>query len=394
MLVRRWLWLSALLSLSISVGGLALANENKGGYRVIEAKGQVRVKSPSGSNYRPLATGGVVRQGDIVYPAEAAKVTVLCEGSRIWQVPPGVPSGVNSGCPVAILARTRRVMTVNLGGQDKNIPYVISPRYSYLRDRTPRFRWNSVPGAKRYTVRLLQKNLGELWQAEVQGTEVTYPDSAPTLQDGVGYLLTVETVGGKSSLTDGGWNLGFKLLDDQEIAKVDREVAALEAAADLSAAAKAIALAEIYRDYYLVAEAIDILQSLINSGNLNDPNQRALVYGHLGELQAEMGLNAQAEQNLLQAVALFRQTENQQGLADAQAGLVPVQWLLGKTAESEQMAQQAKTAYQGLEDEEGLNILEKVLARAKAKNQQQPTPGTTSNTFSLAGKIELPSPIY
>ena len=392
MLVRHWLWLATLLSLSVSVEDLVLANEYKNrGHRVVEVIGKVQVKSPPKSEYRLIDAGDVVRYGDIIYPAEGARATILCAGfpRPPWKVLPGVASGVNSGCPLQKTAIIRRVMTANLGERDRTIPYVISPRYSYLRDHTPTFRWNSVPGAKSYTVRLLQQNLGELWQAEVEENEVTYPDSAPPLKYGVGYLLIVETEGGKTSLTDGGWNLGFKLLDDQKIDEVAQEVAELEVSVNLSAAVKAIALAEIYRDYYLITEAIDILQTLTNSEILSDPNQQALVYAQLGELQTETGLNAQAEQNLRQAVAIFRQTKNQQGLADAQAGLAPVKWLLGKTAESEQIAQQAKTAYQALEDEEGLKLLEKVLARAKAKKPHDDPP---TDLFSLAEMIDLPSP--
>lgn len=392
MFARRWLWLSVLLSLSVSVGSAALANDNKGGNRVIEARGAAQVKAATATNYRSLATGTIVRQGDILFPSDAARVTVLCADSRIWQVPPGVPSGVSNGCPKASLARTRRILTPNLGGQDETIPYILSPRFTYLRDHTPSFRWHPVPGAKSYTVRLLAANLGELWQVQTQGTELTYPKDVKPLEWGVGYLLTVEAEGGKSSLADGGWNLGFKLLDDRNTRKVEQEIASLEASANLSPAAKAIALAEIYRNSYLVSEAIALLQDTIDKGQVSDPNQRGLIYVQLGELQAETGLNLLAEANLTQAADLFRQSQNQQGLANAQAGLSVVQLLLGKNPESEQAAQQTRATYQALGDAENSREFEEILQRAKQKRQQQVSPAGASDPFSLAGQIDAPSP--
>ena len=105
-------------------------------------------------------------------------------------------------------------------------------------------------------------------------------------------LKATPTPGRVRSGSSGGWNLGFKLLDDQKIAKVAKEVAQLEVIANLSAAAKAIALAEIYRHYYLFAEAIDILQTLINSGwSYILPRKMFLMFRSIRKFERYCGLD-------------------------------------------------------------------------------------------------------
>jgi hypothetical protein len=84
-------------------------------------------------------------------------------------------------------------------------PYIISPRRTLLLDDKPLIRWNAVPNATRYTVRLREPS-GVIWQTEVKQVEVRY-SGTPVLQPGVGYALIVEADTGASSTEEGvpGW---------------------------------------------------------------------------------------------------------------------------------------------------------------------------------------------
>ena len=59
------------------------------------------------------------------------------------------------------------------GGSDPLILYLISPRKTELLAEKPVLRWNAVPNATGYRVRL-RSPAGVIWEEKVSGTEVVY----------------------------------------------------------------------------------------------------------------------------------------------------------------------------------------------------------------------------
>jgi hypothetical protein len=68
--------------------------------RLINVQGQVQLKRQGWSGYHLTAIGTVLCLGDLLRPAQGARVIVQCAGpNRIsWYVPGGITSGAALGC--------------------------------------------------------------------------------------------------------------------------------------------------------------------------------------------------------------------------------------------------------------------------------------------------------
>jgi hypothetical protein len=89
--------------------------------------------------------------------SEKSKLTIICNDSTKASIL-GVDAGsvsLDNICPgVSDPKVGPDLERFRYGGTDRNIPYVISPRYSMLRDPRPTLRWNAVPKTQRYSVEL------------------------------------------------------------------------------------------------------------------------------------------------------------------------------------------------------------------------------------------------
>ncbi len=321
---------------------------------IIEYRGQVLLKRGS-SEYRPTGKGERLQPGDRLYPQSGAMAKVLCENSDIWRVPVGIPSSVNSGCPTWIASVVKGETRYRPGGSNPQIPYILYPRMTYLLQDRPTFRWNSVAGVTNYTVRLLGSG-GLEWETEVSSTEVVYPNDAPTLNRGVKYLVTVEADNGSSSLQDGGGILGFELLREYKIQKVEAEEAKISKFEDRTEEERALTLAELYRRENLTAQAIATLETLVEQGS-----RTALVFRALGDLYTEIGLNLLAEARYEKASELFASTSDRYALTATQDSLARVKLMLGKNQEAEQLSAKIIAEYRELGDEQSATGLEQRL---------------------------------
>ncbi len=324
---------------------------------IIECSGQVLLKRGS-SEYRPTGVGERLQPGDRLFPQSGAMAKVLCENSDIWRVPVGIPSSINSGCPTWIASVVKGETRYRPGGSNPQIPYILYPRMTYLFHDRPTFRWNAVAGVTNYTVRLLGSG-GLEWETEVNSTEVVYPNDAPTLNRGVKYLVTVEADNGSSSLQDGGGILGFELLREYKIQKVEAEVAKISQLEDRTEEERALTLAELYRRENLTAKAIATLEALVEQGS-----QTALVFRTLGDLYAGAGLNLLAEARYEKASELFASKSDRYALTATQDSLARVKLMLGKNQEAKRLSDQVIVNYRELGDEQSATGLEQRLVEA------------------------------
>ena len=322
---------------------------------IIECRGQVFLKRGS-SDYRLTGVGERLQLGDRLYPQSGAMAKVLCENSDIWRVPVGIPSGINSGCPIWIASLVKGETRYRPGGNNPQIPYILYPRMTYLFDDQPTFRWNKVEGATNYTVRLLRR--GRLkWETEVSSTEVIYPNDAPPLNRGVKYLVTVEADNGSSSLQDDGGILGFELLREYKIPNIESEVAKISQLEDRTEEKRTLTLAKFYRRENLNSKAIATLEELVEQGS-----ETPLVFRTLGELYTEAGLNLLAEARYERASELFASTSDRYALTATQDSLARVKLMLGKEQEARELSAQVIVAYRELGDELNATGLEQLLA--------------------------------
>jgi hypothetical protein len=348
--------------------------------RIVEASGQISLKRPTWSNFRPVGVGTELRRGDLLLPSQGARVTVLCDNLRQWTVPAGIPSGLNNGCPdgrrVLLGLRAGRSELNSIAGNvDRRIPYIISPRRSWLLSNTPTLRWNPVAGAKSYTVEV--RGPGLEWRTQVNTTSVAYPGT-PALQPLDTYLLVVRADTGQSSQRervssavadlfysdDKATGLGFAVLPPEEAGIVRALVQQIEQRR-LFPDARAIALADLFVERELYAEAIAQLEEQVGKGS-----KTATVYSVLGKLYSYTGVTLLAEERYLKGIELARSTQDLESRAISHEGLAQLYTTLRRLDAATSQLKQAQEAYQTLGDQQRVTAIQSSLT--KLTSQRRP----------------------
>ncbi len=308
--------------------------------RVISVRGSVQLKRQGWSGYNPTAVGAVLCLGDLLQPAKGARVIVQCAdpNQNSWTVPCGVTVGAANGC------REPREPRYNPSGPipptrtetARRIPHIIPGSTLLLNDK-PTLRWQAVPGATSYTVRV--SGPGVNWETEVSTTEVVYPGEPPLKSVEGGYLLTVEADNSEEPA-----KATFGLLDENKVQRVRTATLALNRQ-NLADEAKTIALAELYIGQELIAEAIELLEALVARGS-----KTAAVYYTLGDLYGQGELLSLAEGNYLKAVELATTAKDVEGQAAAAARLGEVYKTMGNSDKAIRWLKEAQDRYQALGD--------------------------------------------
>ncbi len=339
--------------------------ENSGASRIVEATGDVELK-PRSQDFRPTGIGEVLGDGERLRLGEGAIVKVICNTGRSWIVPPGTTSLVTDGCP-GTPPITRTATLSRPGGNNPQLPYVISPRLTYLLTDKPTLKWNEVEGATSYTVRI-EREIGEirelLWQKTVTLTEIDYPENEQPLKWGRRYLVTVEASNGASSRNDAGGNLGFEVVRKTVIERVKETKTSIEN--NSQGEDRAIALAGLYEDEKLIKNAIDTLQEMAVQDS-----EYPLIYLMLGEFYGLSGLNVQAEANYETALQLLLTSQHPYSLAKTQAKLAEVKLILGKKDEAQQLLNQAKAGYEASAASQEVDEIEERLNELEIQNENE-----------------------
>lgn len=289
---------------SISNNAYATSNANFANGQIIQLQGEIQLLRSNGSTIQPTV-GTQLYPGDSFLLQPNGTAILQCDDLTLQVVHPGQEETNNcplakkqSDCPVpGIINCPNR--DGGLAWNDPSIPYLISPRRTdWLHNQPLTLRWNAVPGASRYQVRIRGENLD--WSTEVNSTEVTYSGDTELLPDTY-YLAIITTDTGKSSRQEELPNLGFKIISESEQAQVDTSVRELLAYETLNPEGQALALAHLYKKNNLQFAAIETLERTLNNGH-----RTAAIYRMLGELYQQIELTLQAEQAYLKALEFTR----------------------------------------------------------------------------------------
>ncbi|MFV9506924.1 MAG: hypothetical protein AB4911_20425 [Oscillochloridaceae bacterium umkhey_bin13] len=264
----------------------------------------------------PLAIGfgTPLAAGDLV-TLESGSATLVCSDLTVAVVPVGATLRLETDlCPMRGSPRISLPdgQITAMRGRNNAIPYIVSPRFTGVRDDLPLLRWNDT-GAPPYTVQVV--NDDEEWtRTGITGPSTPY-DGQPSLVSGQFYTVIVTDSLGRSSEEELVRGLGFWRIDPAE-------VAAITAAEDLLMAAKlppagaAYARAWLLAGYGLRAEAIAELDALNSVG----PDQAAVAIV-LGDLYRQLALTLLAEAAYTQARDVAQASDNVLMWATAEAGL-------------------------------------------------------------------------
>ena len=262
------------------------------------------------------------------------------------------------------------------GGAQPHIPYVISPRNTWLESDQFTIRWHPVSGADRYTVRLWRWSDERdtldwlVWQTTVNANQVAYPGQI-ALQSGRYYVIEVVADTGVASCLDQGFDqAGFELVFPEDRAILEADLDRLYQQA-LPPEEEALDLASLYLREELIAAAVDVLEPFITNGS-NNP----VVYEALGDLYSYAGLNTLSAQHYQKAWDIATVRGDLLGQAIALNGLAEVNATLGKWDDAIREFTQAEALYRTF-DNQGLQTASiqrriKTLEQAQQDEYEQP----------------------
>ena len=341
---------------SIATTALAASSRISNGL-IIHSSGEVAIERQNGRIVRP--TGGTpIYPGDKLRTSQNAQLTIQCADLGIKSIAPG-ENQLNS----CLLAKEESKSDCSADlvkcpdrGDDNSwnsppIPYIISPRRTKLLDSKPILRWNPVAGATSYKLSLRENGAKLNWEMTVSGTEAVYPGEPP-LKPGVRYRLIVEANTGASSETpvvEG--DTAFRLLEPKQVQGVKDAVGAIGKQVP-NENAKKLAIANLYLNTNLIAEAIEILENLQKAGVETPPINRALGDMYLEKLQ----LVPQAEVYYSKAINTAKPDDIEE-LTAARYGLGQVHSAMRNNLEAMKYLRMAKDGYTTLGD---LPMVEKV----------------------------------
>jgi Tetratricopeptide repeat len=339
---------------------------------IASATGQVKLQRKDWKIYRPVRAGTYLVQGDLLWPAEGSRVKVVCPDLSQRSVKAGVPSGMKLVCPVWEVPIVKGKTSPGvLGGIDASVPYLISPRHTLLLNNSPSLYWNSVPGASLYTIQLNGIN-GKVKEYQSKANRFTLPTP---LLPATHYWFTIQADTGESSQADGTSNLDFRILRPAEASVVQAKATQI-LQQKLNKQATALLLAEFYstyslpesvisnygltsqnfRSYTLTAEAITVLETLIQQGD-----QSPVVYRTLGDLYWQSGLYLMANETYRKAIELSTEPEDIEEKTLAQYGLGEINAATKQVDTAVQFYRQAKEGNAALGDARKIQFLDRLI---------------------------------
>jgi hypothetical protein len=220
-------------SIQVAAGGSAIVVLFEGGARFRLAGGSV-------SSVAAAAVRGVSGPAAKALPALQIRQAKLLAGSRV--------------------AGGRAASTVVRGGSARIELQSLSA--TSIQQERPLFRWDAVPGAASYKLRLSDADDQIIWQTSAQNTGIAYPPDAVALTPEVDYLWTVTTTVDNTIFKGEGI---FRVLSADKRKAVQDELAALDQPKDDEAydeATSGVLRAEVFARHQLWDDAIMTYQQL------------------------------------------------------------------------------------------------------------------------------------
>ena len=314
-------------------------------HSIIAVTGKVTVKKPTWKNSQPASVGLTLQSEDTLFVPAKASIKVYCSNLQIREFKGGnhqVSSGCSTGNSVIQLPNSNNIL---LRGDDKTeealakLPYLITPRNTFILTNTPQLRWNAISGASSYTVSIDRVN----WQEQTNNTEITYTGGT-LLKTGRRYRVTIKADNGATSTDEA--VVGFQVLDESTQQTVLEAVKTIEQQT-LSPEEKGILLAKLYRGYKLYADAVEVLEELVTQ-----ESQEVTVYQLLGKTYLDTGLPQLAKGYYEKALDLANNSENIVLQADLASGLGIAYGNLGEKEKAVELLEKAKVIYEELGDKE------------------------------------------
>jgi tetratricopeptide (TPR) repeat protein len=328
---------------------------------LVKAEGEVLLRRSGWADFIPVGFGTLLAPGDLVRVADGNSAAVFCGSDGDWGkgtnalAADGVEHGVpcKSGKPPRPWADVVALRSES----DPNLLYAISPRNTALLNDKPTLLWHPLDGVNTYTITVLGDDGKTRHAGEAQGHRFDWPADWQPLVPGANYVLVLEGDGVRSdAAADGNVGLGFWLLPEKESAAIHEQVEQLRLAG-LDAQATDLLVAELYRQYALRSEAIQLYQALAASQG------SPAVWLALGQTYLEVGLAMQAEQAFEQALAAAQSTGQREAEAAALFGSGMAQSLLHSDAAAQESFRAARDVYQQIGDKNNLAQLDELISK-------------------------------
>ena len=238
---------------------------------------------------------------------------------------------------------TQQKIMTKPSGIDVSIPYIISPRSTFLDTCQPKLKWNKVEGATSYTVKIVTDS-NVIWEQEVTDTEIEC-SSDISLESGKTYTLIVTSDNDCSSESDSDSSESvFGILDEDSTRKVQNELEAIDKK-ELTEEEYTLELIDIFIVHGLNAKAIEILEQQAAADSRNPA-----IYAELGNLYRFAGLNLLAEKQYRKTLNLIREEQNIREQIIAKFGLAEILPLLCKEEEANRLKQEVKQDLKTIEN--------------------------------------------
>ncbi len=306
---------------------------------LIDVQNNALVKKAQWQDFHRAESGMTLSGEDKIKLTSNASVTVYCGDRNKWTVNKPGTYTVSQGCPqgekiVSLSQDFNNMTTRNTVIKEKELkklPYLISPRNTYIFNDSLTIRWNEVSGATNYKVKV------EDWERETKDNQIIYDGE---LESGEYYRMTVVADNGAASKDeDYTRTIWFIVLEDEEAKTLREQVEAIEQD-ELNQDQKGLILAHFYIKNQLYFEAIQVLEELVKSGS-----QALSVHKLLGDIYQQVGLNLMAKEIYQQGLGLTVEENNSEVKGTMEWSLGAIEYFLGNKDKAVKYLRKAKASY-------------------------------------------------
>ncbi|MCJ7702420.1 MAG: tetratricopeptide repeat protein [Anaerolineales bacterium] len=326
---------------------------------LVQAEGSIQLRREGWKDFLPTGFGALVEPGDLLRVDDGGLASVFCGSDAAWDeglvalAADGLEHGVpcQSGRPPRPWTDTAALRGVG----NRDVPYIIAPRNTALREDQPALHWHKMEGNETYAVSLIGEDMLDRPPVDTDSVEIPWPDAWPPLEPGATYVLIVEAGNIKSNDgNEANVGLGFWLLPETEMERIQELELAIRAQ-NLSSQGTDLLLAEICQINHLYSEANRLFQSALRY------QPSPALWLEYGRVQLETGLAAEAIEAFSQALDAAKTSGQLHVQAESLLGLGLGYRMLGDEARAVEYFKTAAEIFQQIGDQRGISHADELI---------------------------------